>query len=96
MFGLMKPENACSHKHTDDYRYHRMHYCGTCKTLGQEYGHQTRMILNFDTVFLAEILSHLSNEKLEEWQDSFQAINRCFTMPDKSKNSPLLLKQISY
>lgn len=92
MFGLMKPEKTCSHKHTNDYRYHRMHYCGTCKTLGQEFGQPTRMMLNFDIVFLSEILSHLSNENLETWQSGFQAINKCFTMPDKSKHTPVSLR----
>lgn len=87
----MKPQNTCSTKRTEDYRYHRMHYCGTCKTLGQAYGQRTRMLLNFDTVFFAEILSHLSEEKLSDWQDGYQAINRCFTMPEDEQPIPLSL-----
>lgn len=35
MFGLMRPEKSCAHKTSQDYRFHRMHYCGTCKTIGR-------------------------------------------------------------
>ena len=92
MFGLMRPQNSCSHKTTNAYRHHRMHYCGTCKTLGQSYGQRARVLLNFDTVFFAELLSHLSNENLAGWQVPYQAINRCFTMPDRKKEIPLPLE----
>ncbi len=43
MFGLMK-------------RPPREPYCGTCKTMGERYGQKTRLLLNHDTVFLAELL----------------------------------------
>ena len=92
MFGLMRPQKCCSNKNTDAYRYHRMHYCGTCKTLGQAYGQQARALLNFDTVFFGEILSQLSKEELSTWQDGYQAINRCFTMPDREQPVPLPLQ----
>lgn len=92
MFGLMRPPHSCADKSSDSYRQHRMHYCGTCKTLGIEYGQRTRGLLNFDTVFFAEILSHLSKENLAEWQQGYQAINRCFTMPDKEQETPLSLQ----
>ena len=92
MFGLMRLEQSCSNKVNGDYRYHRMHYCGTCKTLGQQYGQQTRVLLNFDTVFFAEILSQLSNENLSEWQKGYQAINECLKMPDQKKTIPLSLR----
>lgn len=92
MFGLMRPQQSCSQKKTNDYHHHRMHYCGTCKTLGQTYGQRTRALLNFDTVFFAEILSHLSKENLSNWQMGFQAINRCFTMPDRERDMPMSLQ----
>ncbi|MFT7604623.1 MAG: hypothetical protein ACI8VT_002208, partial [Saprospiraceae bacterium] len=92
MFGLMRPEKSCSDKTSDDYRYHRMHYCGTCKTLGQAYGQRARTLLNFDTVFFAEILSHLSKENLADWQHSYQAINQCFKMPSQEEALPISLK----
>ena len=28
-------------------------YCGLCRTLGREYGHAARLILNYDFTFLA-------------------------------------------
>ncbi len=92
MFGLMRPQKSCSNKNSNPYLHHRMHYCGTCKTLGQTYGQRTRALLNFDTVFFAEILSQLSKENLSEWQNGYQAINRCFTMPDREQAIPLSLK----
>lgn len=92
MFGLMRPQQSCSPKKTNDYHRHRMHYCGTCKTLGQAYGQRTRAMLNFDTVFFAEILSHLSKENLSNWQAGFQAVNRCFTMPDREQAMPMSLQ----
>lgn len=81
MFGLMHPENQSARHACNDCRYQRMHYCGVCKTLGRQYGHRARVLLNFDTVFLAEILSHLSKENPAKWQGALQAINRCLTMP---------------
>lgn len=92
MFGLMRPERKCSDKTSNDYRYHRMHYCGTCKTLGRQYGQRTRTLLNFDTVFFAEILSHLSKENLAGWQDAYQAINQCFKIPAPEETLPISLE----
>lgn len=92
MFGLMQPTNSCGQKQDNNYRHHRMHYCGTCKAIGQQYGHKSRLTLNFDTVFLAELLSHLANEQTQEWSNSLQAINRCFTMPKKGEKLPLSLQ----
>lgn len=92
MFGLMQPKGCCSQKKSSWYRYHRMHYCGTCKTIGANYGHKARLFLNYDTVFLSELLSQLGNEQLEEWSGAYQAINRCFTMPDKAGQTAFSLE----
>ena len=81
MFGIMRPEGGCSHKQDPNYRFHRMHYCGVCKAMGNSYGHKTRFLLNFDIVFLAELLSEWSEQDLSQWGGAYQAINRCFTMP---------------
>ncbi len=57
MFGLMK---ACScHKTSEEREVQRMHYCGTCKTIGRLYGQKSRLFLNYDAVFLGEVLSDL-------------------------------------
>ena len=82
MFGLMQPQNSCSTKKNDvDYLYHRRHYCGTCKAIGQNYNQQSRLMLNFDTVFLSELLSQLELEDLDLWDKNLQAVNTCFSMP---------------
>ncbi len=92
MFGLMRPEKKESCKTDANYRRHRMHYCGTCKALGLEYGQRARAVLNFDAVFFAEMLSQLSKENLSTWQPGYQAINRCFTMPEQEQATPLSLQ----
>lgn len=82
MFGLMHPQNSCSTKKDDvGYLYHRRHYCGTCKAIGQNYNQQSRLMLNLDTVFLSELLSQLELEDLNQWDENLQAVNTCFSMP---------------
>ena len=85
MFGLMRGPKGCA---TDEqtkqqYKYHRKHYCGTCKVMGVEYNQTSRLLLNFDTVFLAELLSLLDNEDTDVWEDSLQKVNLCWAMPKK-------------
>ena len=95
MFGLMRPKNSCSTQKTNStYQYHRMHYCGTCKAIGQQFGHKSRMMLNFDTVFLSELLSRLNQEVLETWDNNLQKVNTCFSMPT-SKELPFSLTYAS-
>ncbi|HTB14577.1 MAG TPA: DUF5685 family protein [Bryobacteraceae bacterium] len=65
MFGLMK-------------RAGRMAYCGSCKTMGALYGHRARLVLNHDTVFLAELLMEISGEP--EWSAAHRSFN-CMSMP---------------
>lgn len=60
--------------------FRRLNYCGTCKTIGSLYGQKSRLLLNHDTVFLAEILSALSGENVKDWQKSLQSYN-CFNLP---------------
>ncbi len=91
MFGLMRPVRKCS----GDAKYKgkaRMHYCGTCKTIGQEYGQSSRMLLNYDAVFLAELLTLLSNADTNDWNAALKATNICFTMPKKNEESPVPLR----
>ena len=65
MFGLMK-------------RAERLTYCGSCKTLGAMYGQKSRLLLNHDMVFLAELLMARSGEP--EWSAAHRSFN-CMTMP---------------
>lgn len=65
---------------TEEKEFRRLNYCGTCKTIGSLYGQKSRFLLNYDTVFLAEILSALSGENVSDWQKSYQSFN-CLNLP---------------
>ncbi len=78
MFGLMRAK-SCGQ--SDQQRLQRrLNYCGTCKTVGTLYGHKARLLLNHDTVFLAEILTALGGEDFNSWQRSLQSFN-CLNLP---------------
>ncbi len=91
MYGLMRA-GICSRHRERAYR-RRLHYCGTCKTMGRLYGQKSRFLLNNDTVFLAELLSALSPEgaPVPDWDRSFQSYN-CFSLPAGSEEMPLALQ----
>lgn len=91
MFGHLSPSPA-EKQQTSAYHFHRQHYCGTCKVIGSRYGQTWRLSLNFDVVFLAELLSLLHNEATDQWQSAFQRINQCFAMPDKKQTVPFSLE----
>lgn len=78
MFGLMKTK-TCGLSDEQKLR-RRLHYCGTCKTMGALYGQKTRFLLNHDTVFLAEILTALSGDESKSWQEAYQSYN-CLSLP---------------
>jgi hypothetical protein len=91
MFGLMKAR-SCSQP--SELKLHRrLHYCGTCKTLGGLYGQKTRALLNHDTVFFAEVLSAISVNKdaLGSWNRSYQSYN-CLSLPHTREQMPLPLQ----
>lgn len=76
MFGLMK--RRCGGSCGTDKESYRLHYCGTCKSMGSIYGQKSRVFLNFDAVFLSELLSALSSENTNNWQKGYQSHN-CFS-----------------
>jgi len=76
MFGLMR-------------RAPRLPYCGTCKTLGSLYGQRSRLLLNHDTVFLAELLMEQSGQP--EWSRAYRSFN-CLTLPKSENAMPLALQ----
>ncbi len=89
MFGLLQ-RRTCS---TDaaarnDYR---LHYCGTCKTMGALYGQPSRMLLNFDAVFFAELLTNLSAQNTANWNIAYQTQN-CFALPTDPTEMPASLR----
>jgi hypothetical protein len=86
MFGLMRAK-TCGMS-AEEKRFRRLHYCGTCKTIGSLYGQKSRFLLNHDTVFLAEFLSSLSDEKVQNWQNAYQSYN-CLSLPKTEMPLPL-------
>ncbi len=91
MYGLMRAK-TCGLSNEDKLR-RRMHYCGTCKTLGAMYGARTRFLLNHDAVFLSELLSALAgdDERLDEWQPAYRSLN-CLTLPASTRELPVGLR----
>jgi len=67
----------------------RLPYCGTCKTLGALYGQRARLLLNHDTVFLAEILLELTGGG--EWLAAYRSFN-CLRLPRAGERLPLALE----
>ena len=81
MFGLMK-NTGCLQPGQPD--WYRLHYCGTCKSLGRLYGQRSRLFLNYDIVFLSEILTLLQESETEKWDKSLYSKN-CFDLPGVQK-----------
>ncbi|HZS07251.1 MAG TPA: DUF5685 family protein [Blastocatellia bacterium] len=71
----------------------RLHYCGTCKTLGRLYGQRSRLLLNHDAVFLGELLSLLAENghEPEKWCSAYQSYN-CLSLPPTADEMPLPLQ----
>lgn len=67
----------------EEKHFRRLNYCGTCKTIGSLYGQKSRLLLNYDTVFLAEILTAVCEDDLQNWQKSYQSYN-CLNLPKDS------------
>ena len=91
MYGLMRA-GICS-RQTDKALRRRLHYCGTCKTMGLLYGHKSRVLLNNDAVFLGELLTLLMPDSpdLPSWSSSLQSYN-CFALPKGEREAPLPLQ----
>lgn len=80
MFGLLKPHQCLMN--AGQKMLWRFHYCSICKTLGWQFGQELRTLLNSDVVFMAEILSALS-EDYSHSSDKFLSmkVQNCFTAP---------------
>ena len=70
--------------------WYRLHYCGVCKSIGSRYGQRSRTALNYDTVFLAEILTLLSEDDTASWDPKIQGY-RCFDLTE-NEHLPLSLQ----
>src|SRR5581483_1769387 len=88
MYGLMKARSC--QQTTEQRATRRLHYCGTCKTIGWMYGQRARWLLNHDTVFLAELLSFLA-ERETTWGAAYQSYN-CLARPADQAELSLVLQ----
>ena len=91
MYGLMRAK-SCGQSSEEKHRY-RLHYCGTCKTMGSLYGQRSRLLLNNDAVFFGELLTALSSEiaPVTTWDKTYQSVN-CFALPAGEAQMPLSLQ----
>jgi hypothetical protein len=90
MFGLMKTR-ICSQKPSDR-EARRLAYCGTCKTLGARYGQRTRLLLNHDAVFLAELMEALEPGSGNPGVDSAFRSYSCLSLPSIGPGTPVRLR----
>jgi Family of unknown function (DUF5685) len=90
MYGLMRARH-CGQS-VDQSERHRFHYCGTCKTIGRLYGQRSRLLLNHDTVFLAELLTLLSPDSAQENADKAYHSFNCLSLPKSEDSMPLPLQ----
>lgn len=93
MFGLMKPRGCGNGQGAESAAHRRLHYCGTCKTMGKLYGQRSRMLLNNDAVFLAELLTAIGPDQgsVKLWSRPLQSYN-CASMPATEEDMPLALR----
>lgn len=76
MFGLMKHGP-------------RLPYCGTCKSLGAMYGQRSRLLLNHDVAFLAEVLLDLAGAPLTG--AAYRSFN-CLTLSKRREEIPAVMQ----
>lgn len=62
MFGYILPEKP--ELKIREYELFRAYYCGVCKSIGKRHGQLSRLALNYDSTFLAILISALTNEKV--------------------------------
>src|SRR5262245_30954944 len=86
MYGLMRARH-CGQSVEQSER-HRFHYCGTCKTMGRLYGQRSRLLLNHDAVFLAELLTLLSAESSPRNADKAYLSYNCLSLPGSEEGMP--------
>ncbi len=63
MFGYILPEKP--EMKIKEYELFRAYYCGVCKSIGKSHGQLKRLVLNYDSTFLAILLSSVSGERLD-------------------------------
>lgn len=78
MFGYIVPEKP--ELKIKEYELFKAYYCGICKSIGRRYGQLPRFTLNYDSAFLALLLSSLADSKAEIRRE------RCIAHPLKKRN----------
>ena len=73
-----------------EYNVYKSYYCGLCKTLKSEYGYFSRFGLNYDSVFLALLLSSVIQDEYD--CDS----SRCIAHPTEKRPIMKTNKCLSY
>ncbi|MDR3692749.1 MAG: DUF5685 family protein [Fimbriimonas sp.] len=75
---------SCScNKTPEQIELQRVHYCGTCKTIGRMYGQKARVLLNYDAVFLGEMLYALQPQPAA-LAPAYGSRN-CLSLPSRSQ-----------
>lgn len=77
MFGYILPEKQ--ELKIKEYEQFRAYYCGVCKAIGRRCGQIPRLMLNYDSTFLAILISSVVGEKLSV------KIERCIAHPIKKR-----------
>ncbi len=91
MFGLVQAQICFMNQNQKNIWRHVN--CGTCKTLGMQYGNLSRFILNTDVVFLAEILSALTGD-INQIPSEFSttSLKNCFSYKMDIQKIPLFIQ----
>lgn len=63
MFGYIVPEKP--EMKIKEYELFRAYYCGVCKSIGKRHGQLERLTLNYDSTFLAVLLSAVAGEQVK-------------------------------
>lgn len=63
MFGYIVPEKP--EMKIKEYELFRAYYCGVCRSIGKHQGQLKRLMLNYDSTFLAVLLSAVAGEKVK-------------------------------
>ncbi|HOJ12844.1 MAG TPA: DUF5685 family protein [Clostridiales bacterium] len=77
MFGYIMPDKP--ELKIKEYEAFNAFYCGVCKSIGRRYGNIPRLILNYDSAFLAILLWSLEDKNLEVNRE------RCIVHPIKKR-----------
>lgn len=88
MFGYVKVNK--DELKVREYNVYKSYYCGLCKTLKSEYGYFSRFGLNYDSVFLALLLSSVTEDKYECERE------RCIAHPAEKKPIMKPNRSLSY